>query len=683
MPLPDWARHSRQVRDTSINWLLVRGHQTWALVKQLPVFLTLLLFVYSWRGAARVVAGGWRFLWDQDTAAMRHELAAAMDSAEYDRASKRRQENLRARWLVAATLALVVSVVPLAYLAPHVLGVIVGLGVVAITVYLIPGKSVAEYVVALAPGGLAYWLVPQLAAFLPPIPTSWLVAAGVVAVLALGWLGRPEDRRLVEAVAPLAADKLRMTAPMVTGALCSLGNSKMQDPAGIRLLMDVARVGPGYQLDLELPPGVPATYVISKRSELAASLRRELGCVWPSVGARHEAHLRLYVADQPMVRAVQPPWPVAKRGIVDVFEPQPMFTDQRGEWVPLTFAYANMVIGALPRMGKTFILRQFLLAAGLDPRTKVYALDGKGTGDLAPCGLFAHFYSVGDEHEEIERVLTTLRELREEMRRRARVIRDLPRAECPESKVTSALADRPGLAPIVVGIDETQAYFCYGDKGNKVHKAIREELAAIVTDLVKRGPALGVIVALATQNVTADTIPTSISTNAVIRACLKVVNHGPNDQVLGTGSYHAGVDATQFTQDDKGIAYLRADGSNPQIVRSVFGLDAVRSEELAQKARKLRIARNRLTGYAADEAPVEQEQVELLADCRHVMDAAEVGRVHLGDLRARLALLRSETYKHLTNDSLGAQLRAAGVEPMSVWSKQRSDKGVKREQLDA
>ena len=79
---------------------------------------------------------------------------------------------------------------------------------------------------------------------------------------------------------------------------------------------------------------------------------------------------------------------------------------------------------------------------------------------------------------------------------------------------------------------------------------------------------------------------------------------------------------------------------------------------------------------------VEDEQAELLEDCRHVMDGAGIGRVHLGDLRARLALLRSETYKHLTNDSLGALLRAAGVVPATVWASGRDGKGIKREQLD-
>lgn len=681
-PLPDWARASRQAFDQFHNWRRLRTHQGWSLTKQVPRFLALLL-VYSPRGLWRLVALLGRYLYDHDSATVRHHHALNVETPEYERASKRRAANLKARWIVSASLAVAVAAPALMWLAPHVLAGLLGVLVAVWIVKLIPGKNPSEYLPAVLAGGAIWWFLPQLLVAIPTPPVWPFLVGGVLFWLALGWIGRPDDRKLVQSATPLAAEHVRLTAPMVTGALVSLGNSRMKEPEQIALLMDVARVGPGYQIDLELPPGVPATWVIARRSELAASLRRELGCVWPGVGSRHEAHLRLYVADQPMVKARQAPWPLAKTGMVDVFDAQPMFTDQQGSWVSLTLAYANMVIGAVPRVGKTFILRQTLLVAGLDPRTKVYALDGKGTGDLAPCALFAHFYSVGDEPDEVERVLLALRGLREEMRRRARVVRELPHDECPESKVTSALAGRPGLEPVVVGIDETQAYFCYGDKNNKAHKAIREELAAIVTDLVKRGPALGVIVALATQNVTDATIPTQISTNAVIRVCLKVIGHQPNDQILGTGAYHSGINATQFSSDDKGIAYLRADGANPQIVRSVFGLDTVKAEEIGKRARAVRKARNRLTGYAAGEDMArEEEQVELLTDARHVMDAAGVSRVHLGDLRARLTLLRSETYKHLTNDSLSAQLRSAGVQVGSVWAKQRSDKGIKREWLD-
>jgi S-DNA-T family DNA segregation ATPase FtsK/SpoIIIE len=291
---------------------------------------------------------------------------------------------------------------------------------------------------------------------------------------------------------------------------------------------------------------------------------------------------------------------------------------------------------------------------------------------------------VGDDSEEVEgRVLPALRELRAELRRRAKLIRELPHEDCPESKVTSELANRKGLEPIVIGIDETQAYFGYGDKKNKAHAAVREEITAIVTDLVKRGPALGFIVLAATQNVCEETIPRQISINAVIRVALKLFDHTTNDQVLGTGAYSRGVDATQFDIDDKGVAFLRADGDQPQIVRSVVGLDVVMAERIAAVARARREAKHRLTGEAAGEDGIDQQvEVDLVADVRDVMNNPPVRRAHLSTILDALQLLRPGIWGHLDVEALGGMLRKAGVFVGQIKIDGRNTSGVRREDLD-
>lgn len=680
-PLPDWAREARQKFDELANWRRLRAHQGWSLVRQAPRFL-LLLVAYAPRGGwrlARMLVG---FLVDQDTARMRHQFAEVADDGGYERTSKRRRENLRARWVVALTVGLVVAVVPLAYLAPSVLGVIAGLGVVAIVVHLIPGKSLQEYAVALAPGALAWWGVPRLAeAYLPDIPATWLVAVAALAVLVLGWVGRPLERSLVQPATPLAADQQRLTAPMVTGALCRMGNAKMKDPDQIFLVMDVARVGPGYQVDLELPD-VPATWVIENRSTLAATLRREIGCVWPTVGERHEAHLSLYIANQPMAKARQAKWSLLTAGQVNVFEPAPLFTDKQNRWVGVTLAYTGWVVGAVPRMGKSFFVREWLLVMGLDPRTKVYAFDLKGTGDLSPCAEFAHVHELGDEDDEIESQLQHLRDIRQEMRRRTRVIRGLPRELASENKVTDELANRRdlGLEPIAVGADECQVWFEHPDK------EIRAEFIAICTDLVKRGPALGIMSCFATQKPDAKSIPTGIADNASARVAFKVNGQVSNDQILGTSMYQAGIRATQFAFEDKGVALFKGDGADVQMVRTVAGLDAMTAEKVAKRARALRQAQGRLTGQAAGIEDEPDEQVVFLEDVRTVFAASQA--MHLGDICEGLARRRPELYRHLDNGSLAAMLRDADVQVGTVYvsGKDRaeaSNKGVKREWLRA
>src|SRR5947207_28380 len=121
-------------------------------------------------------------------------------------------------------------------------------------------------------------------------------------------------------------------------------------------------------------------------------------CVWPEVNAEvHPGRLVLFVADQDMSRAKAKAWPLLKSGTVDLFRPFPFGTDPRGRLVTLTLMYASMIIGSIPRMGKTFALRLILLAASLDPRAWILAFDLKGTGDLSALEPVAHRYRAGDD----------------------------------------------------------------------------------------------------------------------------------------------------------------------------------------------------------------------------------------------------------------------------------------------
>ncbi|GEL17706.1 FtsK/SpoIIIE domain-containing protein [Pseudonocardia asaccharolytica] len=657
----------------------------WRVARQVPASVALLL-AWSPRGLARITAAWARYLRDHDTAQLRAHHAGARESADYERVSRARSANLTARLMVNGTAVLAVLGVVLAWTAPRALGVLLAGLVFVWTVKLIPGRGLAELVAAGGLALLAYLATPWLATTVP-VPPGWLWwLAGAVAVLVLGWVGRPRARPLV--TLPGVAEGGRvppLTAPMVTEALCTLGNSKMREPDSIRLLTDPHRHGPGVQVDLELPPAVPASFVQGKREEFAAALRRELGTVWPAVGTRHPGHLALFVSDQPLASATQEPWPLRRRGEVDLFAPVPAFTDQRGAWVGVTLAYSNMIIGAVPRIGKTFVLRQLLLIAGLDVTAKVIALDGKGTGDLSACAHFAHVYLRGarpDRPEQIAQVLDTVRWLRKELGRRADIIDALPFDQCPESKVTAELVRaRPDLdlGPIVVGIDETQSYFSYGDDGNRDHKAIRQELRSGVTELVKLGPALGIIVLLATQQVNDATIPTSIANNAVIRFAMKLEGHEPNDRILGTGSYKRGIDATMFDLDDKGIGYLKADGAAPRIVRSVYGLDAPAANEVALRARALRAGVGMLTGAAADDEPV-FVVLDEVADVERVLADRSRPTAHLVELVEWLGELRPE-YAGLDVDELGKRLRNRGVQVRKVKVAGRTTSGVRAADL--
>jgi S-DNA-T family DNA segregation ATPase FtsK/SpoIIIE len=204
----------------------------------------------------------------------------------------------------------------------------------------------------------------------------------------------------------------------------------------------------------------------------------------------------------------------------------------------------------------------------------------------------------------------------------------------------------------------------------------------ICTDLVKRGPALGIMLYLATQKPSAKSIPTAIADNAVIRVCLKVHNQISNDQVLGTGSSKMGLKAQLFAFEDKGIAYLKGEGADAQIVRSVFGLDAPAAEKIAVRARAEREQLGRLTGDAAgEEMDREEEQVVLLDDIKRVFSGA--AGMHLVDIVTGLADLRPAAWGSLDVNALGKHLRNMEVRVDKIHVRGKgTNAGVKREWLD-
>ncbi|MDI3344361.1 cell division protein FtsK [Streptomyces sp. AJ-1] len=567
------------------------------------------------RGTARFLGGTMRWVADKEGEPVRLAAVRREDAADYLKLSRQRDGRVRLRTLVA------------------VLGMLVGLG-----------AALALYV--LAPG--------------------WLQIVSVSAlILALGAAGSEADAPVItRAVETSKAPKL--TSDIVLRALGALGipainqaQSKGRD--GFAFTAPITRDGPGWRAEGDLPYGVTVTDVIDRREKLASGLRRPLGCVWPeAVPDEHTGRLVLWVGDQDMSKAKKPKWPLATGGRVDLFKPVPFGTDPRGRWVEVTLMYIAGIIGAIPRMGKTFLLRLLLLIAALDPRAELHTYDMKGTGDLDPVGdRVSHRHAAGDDDEVIEYALRDFRELREELRRRTKMIRSLPRDVCPESKVTSELADKKELRlhPIVVGVDECQVLFEHAKHGG--------EFEEICTDLVKRGPATGIVLLLATQRPDAKALPTGISANASARWCLKVMGQVENDMVLGTSSYKRGVRATMFAWADKGVHYFVGEGADARIVASTY-VDSVVADAVALRARKLREDAGTLSGHALGEEPeAPAVSYDLLRDLLGVIPVEEA-KVWSETVVARLAELRPEVYGEWAAEQLTAALKPYGIETVQI-----------------
>jgi S-DNA-T family DNA segregation ATPase FtsK/SpoIIIE len=509
---------------------------------------------------------------------------------------------------------------------------------------------------------------------LAPVALQLAAAAALVGVL--GWIGTPTDKSVLgRAVVTYKAEPL--TSDIVVRALGALGISQINKALskgghGITFPSPIVRDGPGWLAEIDLPFGVTVNDILDKRAELASGLRRPLGCVWPEPDPeQHAGRLRLWVGQQDMRKARQASWPLKRSGQANVFEPLPFGTDQRGRVVPVRLIFANLLLGAMPRQGKTAALRLLLLGLALDPNVELRIFELKGTGDLSPLEPVCHHYASGAGDEALEATMVSLRELVTELEARAKRISSLAtsnRALVPDNKVTPEVSSRRALRlwPIVFAIDECQELFS--------HPEFKDEAARLCTRLIKLGPALGIVLLLATQRPDNKSLPTGISDNVSLRFCLKVAGQVANDMVLGTSSYQEGIRATEFTPElDAGIGYLRGASPEPKIVRT-FYLDGPAADKVIVRARALREAAGTLTGHATGQV-LDTDRgaaLSLLADVLSVIRVDE-DKLWSETIVDRLAVLRPDVYGDWARQKPAAKATqlAAALKPYGIETDQQ------------
>ncbi|HEX6497759.1 MAG TPA: cell division protein FtsK, partial [Micromonosporaceae bacterium] len=353
--LPGWLRSHAELRDTA-RWAI--GHTLHASAYHLtrtPLYAGRLV-VRAPRGAARVIGGTVRWVFDLEGEPVRQATVRREDAESYLKLARQRDRRVRWRGLVATT-------------------------------------------------AVAAMLAASITVALSPVWVRWSSLAVLLGLF--GVAGKPADRPLLDTavVVPRVA---KLTSDVVVRALSVLGvaginQALAKNPKAISFPAPITRDGPGWRADVDLPYGVTAAEVIDRRDKLAAGLGRPLGCVWPEgVHDVHPGRLMLWVGDQDMASARQPAWPLARSGSVDLFKAFPFGTDPRGRTVTMELAYTNVLIGSIPGAGKTFSLRIPLLAACLDPRAELWIYELKGTGDLEPLAKCSARYGSGPDDDTVE-----------------------------------------------------------------------------------------------------------------------------------------------------------------------------------------------------------------------------------------------------------------------------------------
>jgi S-DNA-T family DNA segregation ATPase FtsK/SpoIIIE len=387
----------------------------------------------------------------------------------------------------------------------------------------------------------------------------------------------------------------------------------------LRLVERATRIGDGWAITVDLPATRKAADVIKNREALASALAvDEVQLIVERVRGNggHAGRVSMWVADEDPYGSPPLRTPLLAVQHWDAWRPVPFGRDARDRKIDLPLVWTSLLVGAIPRQGKTFAAR--LAAAGLilDPFTRLYVADFKAGKDWDAAAQVAHRFMSGDESEHVLALVDWLVELIGEVQGRYRRMRELDDVTCPESKVTPAMSRDTALnMPITaVFVDEVQVPLedrtPVTVEGKKLTAG--DYVGELLTWLAKKGPAAGIVLVLATQRPDSKTIPSGLRAVLGSRFALRVMDWRDSNIVLGEQMNTRGYDSSRLLASHKGVGILRPDGDT-QAGADVLAL-TVRTyympnedwQIICQRGRVLRETAATLTGHAAghDTAPV-------------------------------------------------------------------------------
>ena len=601
-------------RQAGLHWHRARYHGL-----RSPRYL-LLVVVFALAGLVKVTARQlhWWHLLEQH--GLRSQAAAAGDSREWMKLHKEAKETRKIRgYVLLAQVALIVAVIVL----------------------------LVHFGRWWAWAGLLLVVVPLLAHHGRPADKP-IVSAAVVT---------PRFRKLSADIVLRAYYAAKLGDPVKPDQQVTFGSTMRRDGEGSRVLVD-------------LPYGRSLKDAMLVKDAIASGLDVTESQVYlhrdPTSARRHT----LWVADRDPLAVPVGRTPLLACRQTDIWKPAPTGLDERGQIVKVPLMWNSLLVGGLPRGGKTFTARQLALYCALDPYVKMYVFDGKGSPDWRKFAMVAEACAFGltptKDGLPPEILLQTLEDIKDQVQKRYHRLSELEAKDprlCPEGKLTREIARdrRFGMPVIVLFIDEFQEYYDLGK--------ISDPIAELLAFVVKVAPGAGVIVVGSTQRPSGiggsgslQQRFTATRDNFQLRYSLRTSDFRVSEMVLGAGSYGEGLDSSKLLPQYKGVGILRGASDASPTVRAYLA-DGQDADRILTAARALRERAGTLSGMALGETAGPQDR-NVLADILAVF-AGESG-IHWEVLAERLAERFPDRWADVTADAVSAQVRDLGVPGVAV-----------------
>jgi S-DNA-T family DNA segregation ATPase FtsK/SpoIIIE len=255
---------------------------------------------------------------------------------------------------------------------------------------------------------------------------------------------------------------------------------------------------------------------------------------------------------------------------LSMFDPLFIGMDEYGQAVTIDLVYHNLLVAGEPGGGKSVLLNNIAATASLAQRTRLVLFDGKIV-ELGPYRDIADEFVPLDLAKGISVLKRLLRVALDRyvwllMRRRNKV------EAFDELTVILTIIDELAMFTTVLGDKKDQELF-----------------AALLRGLVSIGRACAMPVVAATQRPSFDIIPTSLRDLFGYRAAFRCTTRGSSDVILGQEWAAQGFNASDIDPDNRGEAFLLAEGGTPYRIKTPYlsDRDIYRVADYAAHTRQL------------------------------------------------------------------------------------------------